>query len=189
MGRLSFAKHFGHRLPLTKANYLVATIIAAGLMTACGAGDDGSTATTAVPSSTSARASLAIRPTSATTPATLSLPPLAADQPYIDNAAYDTTAGGSLPSATEGAAVTHHRITLNGQTLTYTATAGHLTVRDASTNAPTAPIFYTAYTLDGADVTQRPITFFFNGGPGPSSNYLRMGSYGPLRVFPNRVPR
>ncbi|WP_161782980.1 S10 family serine carboxypeptidase-like protein [Paraburkholderia nodosa] len=168
---------------MIKANYLVATIIAAGLMTACGAGDDGSTATTAVPSSTSARAPLAIRPTSATTPATLSLPPLTADQPYIDNAAYDTTAGGSLPSATEGAAVTHHRITLNGQTLTYTATAGHLTVRDASTNAPTASIFYTAYTLDGADVTQRPITFFFNGGPGASSNYLRMGSYGPLRVF------
>ncbi|MEX3937619.1 hypothetical protein AB4Y32_38865 [Paraburkholderia phymatum] len=185
MGRLSFAKHFGHRLPLIKASNLGAAIIAAGLMSACSAGDDGSVSTTstAVPSSSSAPSPLTIRPTSATTPATLSLPPLAADQPYIDNTAYDTTAGGSLSSAIEGAAVTHHRITVNGQTLTYTATAGHLTVRDERTNAPTASIFYTAYTLDGADVTQRPITFFFNGGPGASSNYLRMGSYGPMRVF------
>ncbi|KML56861.1 hypothetical protein VL15_15675 [Burkholderia cepacia] len=108
---------------------------------------------------------------------------MAADQPYLDNTAYDTTATGSLPSATEAAAVTHHRITLNGKPLTYTATAGHLTVRDPNTNAPTASIFYTAYTLDGADVTKRPVTFFFNGGPGSSSNFLHMGSYGPMRVF------
>ena len=32
--------------------------------------------------------------------------------------------------------------------------------------APTAELFHTAYTLDGADVARRPITFLFNGGPG-----------------------
>ncbi|HDR9881388.1 TPA: hypothetical protein QDE50_30655 [Burkholderia cenocepacia] len=171
--------HFSRRLPSITAAYLGAAILAACLVSACG-GDDGPAAST---SSAAAPAPLPPQTTSATTPSLPSLAPLAADQPYVDNTAYDTTATGSLPSATEAAAVTHHRITLNGKPLTYTATAGHLTVRDPNTNAPTASIFYTAYTLDGADVAKRPITFFFNGGPGSSSNFLHMGSYGPMRVF------
>ncbi|VWB04887.1 S10 family serine carboxypeptidase-like protein [Burkholderia lata] len=179
MSRLPDANHFGRRLPSIKAAYLGAAILAACLVSACG-GDDGPAATT---SSAAAPAPLPPQTTSATTPASPSLPQLAADQPYVDNTAYDTTATGSLPSATEAAAVTHHRITLNGKPLTYTATAGHLTVRDPNTNAPTASLFYTAYTLDGADVTKRPVTFFFNGGPGSSSNFLHMGSYAPMRVF------
>ncbi|RXV65543.1 hypothetical protein D1006_36415 [Burkholderia stabilis] len=179
MSRLPDANHFGRRLPSIKAGYLGAAILAACLVSACG-GDDSPAASV---SAASAPAPLPPQTTSATTPSSPSLQPLAADQPYLDNTAYDTTATGSLPSATEAAAVTHHRITLNGKPLTYTATAGHLTVRDPNTNAPTASIFYTAYTLDGADVTKRPVTFFFNGGPGSSSNFLHMGSYGPMRVF------
>ncbi|WP_193102866.1 S10 family serine carboxypeptidase-like protein [Burkholderia sp. Z1] len=179
MSRLPDANHFGRRLPSIKAGYLGAAILAACLVSACG-GDDSPAASV---SAASAPAPLPPQTTSATTPSSPSLQPLAADQPYLDNTAYDTTATGSLPSATEAAAVTHHRITLNGKPLTYTATAGHLTVRDPNTNTPTASIFYTAYTLDGADVTKRPVTFFFNGGPGSSSNFLHMGSYGPMRVF------
>ena len=34
-----------------------------------------------------------------------------------------------------------------------------------SPERPTAELFYVAYTLDGADTAQRPITFCFNGGP------------------------
>ncbi|WP_175804662.1 S10 family serine carboxypeptidase-like protein [Burkholderia ambifaria] len=188
MSCLKYERSFGRRLSSIKAGHLGIAIIAACLVSACGGGDDGPVASTLSPSSavpTSAPPPLAVQTTSATTPSSSSLPPLVADQPYTDNTAYDTTANASLPAATttEGAAITHRRITVNGQTLTYTATAGHLTVRDPNTNAPTASLFYTAYTLDGSDVTKRPITFFFNGGPGSSSNFLHMGSYGPMRVF------
>ena len=44
-------------------------------------------------------------------------------------------------------------------------------------------MFYVAYTRDDAqDVSKRPITFSFNGGPGSSSVWLHMGALGPKRV-------
>jgi carboxypeptidase C (cathepsin A) len=46
-------------------------------------------------------------------------------------------------------------------------------------------MFFTAFTLDGADPTTRPVTFFYNGGPGSSTIWLRMGSFGPMRVVVN----
>src|SRR5579859_2196962 len=100
MSRLPDANHFGRRLPSIKAGYLGAAILAACLVSACG-GDDSPTAST---SAASAPAPLPPQTTSATTPSSPSLQPLAADQPYLDNTAYDTTATGSLPSATEAAA-------------------------------------------------------------------------------------
>ncbi|HEU4635974.1 MAG TPA: peptidase S10, partial [Edaphobacter sp.] len=45
-----------------------------------------------------------------------------------------------------------------------------------------ASIFYVAYTQNGADAGSRPITFFFNGGPGAATIWLHMGSFGPVRV-------
>jgi len=50
----------------------------------------------------------------------------------------------------------------------YTTRAALLPVGE-NPEAPTAELFYTAYTLDGADPAQRPITFCFNGGPGAAS--------------------
>ncbi len=88
----------------------------------------------------------------------------------------------SLPSAADSAVVTHHQITLNGQTLSYTATAGSLNANDLTTGAPEASIFYVAYTADGADPAKRPITFFYNGGPGSASLWLHLGSFGPKRL-------
>ena len=78
-------------------------------------------------------------------------------------------------------AVTHHTIVLGGRSLAYAARAGTITLRNGD-DQPTARVFYTAYTLDGADVTHRPITFLYNGGPGSSTIWLRMGSFGPVRV-------
>jgi carboxypeptidase C (cathepsin A) len=63
----------------------------------------------------------------------------------------------------------------------YTATAGTLTIRDVS-GKPKASIFYTAYTADGAPSGRRPVMFFYNGGPGSASLWLRMGSFGPMRL-------
>jgi carboxypeptidase C (cathepsin A) len=77
---------------------------------------------------------------------------------------------------------TEHSIQLNGQTIKYTAIAG-TTVLKKEDGTPTASIFYIAYTKDDVpDVSRRPLTFAFNGGPGSSSVWLHMGSLGPKRV-------
>jgi carboxypeptidase C (cathepsin A) len=78
-------------------------------------------------------------------------------------------------------AVTQHAIALDGKTLAYTARAGTIELRDGDEH-PTAHVFYVAYTLDGAPQEHRPITFFYNGGPGSSTMWLHMGSFGPQRV-------
>src|SRR3954469_10867747 len=76
---------------------------------------------------------------------------------------------------------TRHSASANGRALPYTATAGTLTIRDVA-GKPKASIFYTAYTVDGAPSAQRPVMFFYNGGPGSASLWLRMGSFGPMRL-------
>ena len=43
-------------------------------------------------------------------------------------------------------------------------------------------MFYTAYFKQGVPSASRPITFLFNGGPGSSTVWLRMGAFGPVRV-------
>jgi carboxypeptidase C (cathepsin A) len=74
-----------------------------------------------------------------------------------------------------------HSVSVDGRTLKYTATAGTLTIRNAE-GKPTASIFYTADTLDGVPSSRRPVMFFYNGGPGSASLWLRMGSFGPMRI-------
>jgi carboxypeptidase C (cathepsin A) len=74
-----------------------------------------------------------------------------------------------------------HSVDVGGRALKYTATAGTLTIRD-TTGKPQASIFYTADTLDGVPGSRRPVTFFYNGGPGSASLWLRMGSFGPMRI-------
>ncbi len=76
---------------------------------------------------------------------------------------------------------THHQITLNGKTLSYTATAGRLPLKrgDGKTEAE---MFFVAYSLDGQEAAKRPLTFSFNGGPGSASVWLHMGALGPKRV-------
>jgi carboxypeptidase C (cathepsin A) len=43
-------------------------------------------------------------------------------------------------------------------------------------------MFYVAYTLGEGHGSPRPVTFFYNGGPGSSTVWLHMGSLGPMRV-------
>jgi len=85
------------------------------------------------------------------------------------------------PPPVETASTTKHSIQINGKSLAYTATAGTLIIeKDAK---PWASIFYVAYTLDGVrDLSKRPITFAFNGGPGSSSVWLHLGALGPKRI-------
>ena len=85
------------------------------------------------------------------------------------------------PIPPEKPSVTHHEMTLSGKTLKYTATAGTLLIRDEEAT-PYGSIFYVAYTLDGAEAQKRPVSFLYNGGPGSSTLWLHMGSFGPVRV-------
>ena len=107
--------------------------------------------------------------------------------------------------------VTEGSVTLSGGgTVSYRAVAGTLTVGatdqqdatigldgktlpDAGLNEPdkakpedappTARMFYAAYFKKDAAAEQRPITFMYNGGPGSSTMWLHMGSFGPRRVL------
>lgn len=113
-------------------------------------------------------------------------PPPPSTPAYFDPTVYSTAAGAALAQPNELAAVTRHQIVVKGSTLAYTATAGHLTaLRGApgsTTAVPQASFFYVAYTLDGAAPGTRPVTFFYNGGPGSASVWLHLGSFGPKRL-------
>ncbi len=78
-------------------------------------------------------------------------------------------------------AVTHHQIQVGGRTLHYTATVAYLPIKDAAGKTQ-ALMFYVAYTLDGTNAGERPLTFAFNGGPGSASIWLHMGVLGPRKV-------
>lgn len=99
-----------------------------------------------------------------------------------DPTVYSSQPGASLAGAEEAAAVTSHRLLLDGRELAYTATAGHLIARDPVAGAAQASLFYVAYTLDGSDAATRPVTVFYNGGPGSASVWLHLGSFGPKRL-------
>ena len=98
-------------------------------------------------------------------------------------------------------------VTIAGRAITYQAVAGTLIVhpkgwddvpRDpnadkaaaataAGTEGPEganpsaeASMFYVAYFRSGAG--PRPLTFFYNGGPGSSTMWLHMGAFGPRRI-------
>jgi len=110
------------------------------------------------------------------------LPPLGAgESAYADSTTYGSAASSSLATANEGQAVTRHTLALNGSTLAYTAHAGHLSALQPGTNTPEASFFFVAYTLDGAGPATRPVTFFYNGGPGSASVWLHLGSFAPKR--------
>ncbi len=104
------------------------------------------------------------------------------DQPYSDTTAYGNGPGDSITAATEDGAVTHHTVALGVGQIPYTATAGHLVTVDPSSSKPAAKVFYVAFTEDGPNATDRPVTFFYNGGPGSSSVYLLLGSFAPMRI-------
>ena len=106
-------------------------------------------------------------------------------------------------STTQGA------IEVGGEHIAYTAVAGTITVgatdeQDAQLGLdgkplpgtqlalaapdkpaeapPVARMFYVAYFKTGAKAEDRPVMFFYNGGPGSSTVWLHMGSLGPKHV-------
>ena len=108
--------------------------------------------------------------------AVLALPSFAADKPATPSAA-PTGAFSTKPmeSTTTGT------VTVEGRTIKYKAVAGTLILKDKD-GKPTGSMFYVAYFKQGANPADRPVTFFYNGGPGSSSVWLHMGAFGPRRV-------
>jgi carboxypeptidase C (cathepsin A) len=114
------------------------------------------------------------------------------------------------PTPVQPDSTTEGTVIVGGQAIAYRAVAGTLTVgatdaQDAMLGldgkplpdtgekpldptkpeeAPaTARMFYVAYFEKGAPSETRPVTFLYNGGPGSSTMWLHMGSFGPRRVL------
>ncbi|MGA3008927.1 MAG: peptidase S10 [Terracidiphilus sp.] len=117
----------------------------------------------------------------------------------------EKTAEKALPAEV----TTQSTVDVGGQHIAYTAIAGTLTVgsadeqdaqlgadgkpqpgsqlaisepKDPKDATPLARMFYVAYFKKDAKAEDRPITFFYNGGPGSSTVWLHMGSLGPKHV-------
>ena len=116
--------------------------------------------------------------TSAGTPTT------APDQPYFDPTPYGNGPNDSIDASLtdENAAVTQHSVVIGGKQIDYTATAGHLVIVDPSSSKPDAKLFYVAFTQNNQTEESRPVTFFYNGGPGSSSVFVLLGSFAPRRI-------
>ncbi len=149
----------------------LASVLLAAMLVACGGGGSGG---------------------SAPAPAPVPVPPIAAlPGSYADPVNYSGAATASLAGAEERAATVQTRISLDGRPLDYTATTGHLTTTDLRTGQPAASFFYVGYTAGTQPAAQRPLTFFYNGGPGSASLWLHLGAFGPRRLataFPSTAP-
>jgi carboxypeptidase C (cathepsin A) len=94
------------------------------------------------------------------------------------------------PTATSGAAIpdappteTHQKITVNGETFSYTARVGYMALRNATTGQSEAHLFYTFYAKDGvSDAPARPVLFFLGGAPGVAAAWQEFGGLGPKRM-------
>jgi carboxypeptidase C (cathepsin A) len=108
--------------------------------------------------------------------------PRLSDQPLLDYTEYGSGPDDSISDAIESAAVTQHSITIDETTIAYTARAGHLVTYDQYSARHSAKIFYVSFTANNVATSSRPVTFFYNGGPGSSSVFLLLGSFGPRRI-------
>lgn len=97
------------------------------------------------------------------------------------SAAADKTKADEAPAPEGKVWVTKHQARIGGEVIRYTATAGTMLMKNDK-DEPIALFGFTAYTLDGADPTTRPIMFAYNGGPGSASAWLHMGILGPKRT-------
>ena len=80
-------------------------------------------------------------------------------------------------------------VTVEGKLINYDAVAGTLILKNKKDSA-TCSVFYTAYFKSGlTDISKRPVTFIYNGGPGSATIWLHIGAFGPQRVLTNDTER
>jgi carboxypeptidase C (cathepsin A) len=131
------------------------------------------------------------------------------DDTPAKSASSDKSSDKPAEKAPPAEITTQGSVDIGGQHIAYNATAGTLTVgatdsqdaqlgldgkpqagsqlaisepKEAKDAPPIARIFYVAYFKKDAKAEDRPLTFFFNGGPGSASVWLHMGSLGPKHV-------
>ncbi|HEV2135276.1 MAG TPA: peptidase S10 [Terracidiphilus sp.] len=124
-------------------------------------------------------------------------------------AAKPATPEKSAEAALPADSTTQGSVEVSGQRIDYTAVAGTITVgatdeedaqldpegkplpgsqlaltppKEPADAPPLAHMFYVAYFKTGAKADDRPVTFFYNGGPGSSTMWLHLGSLGPKYV-------
>lgn len=86
-------------------------------------------------------------------------------------------------STKEESSVTEHSIRIGGQNIPYKATASTTLLKNDK-GEPTGLIYSVAYTRsDVKDLSTRPVSFLYNGGPGSATMWLHMGAFGPRRVW------
>ena len=132
----------------------------------------------------------------------------------IDDSPTTTAATAEkTPEAPAADVTTQGSVDVKGQHILYTATVGIITVgandtqdgqlgmdgkplpgselalsepKEPKDAPPVARMSYVAYFKKDAKAEERPVTFFYNGGPGSSTVWLHMGSLGPMRVRTRR---
>ena len=112
-------------------------------------------------------------------------PRLAAQAPEHEGHGQEAKAPDKCDAAAtkEETSVTEHTIRLGGQTIPYKATAGFTLLKNEKGD-PTGLMYSVAYTrTDVKDLTTRPISFLYNGGPGSATMWLHMGAFGPRRAW------
>jgi len=126
-----------------------------------------------------------------------------------DKAAAKPAPEKNTEAAPQADSTTQGSVAVGGQHIAYSAIAGMITVgstddqdaqlgmdgkpqpgsqlalsapKDAKDATPVVRMFYVAYFKKDAKAEDRPLTFFYNGGPGSSTVWLHMGSLGPKHV-------
>jgi carboxypeptidase C (cathepsin A) len=120
----------------------------------------------------------------------------------------DKPDGGKFEPFKPEETISNGTVTIGGQAISYQAIAGTLVVHpkdwddvprdpkadksdkdapaaggdgaDAKNPTAEASMFYVAYFKSGGG--PRPVTFFYNGGPGSATMWLHMGAFGPRRI-------
>lgn len=93
-----------------------------------------------------------------------------------------TVALGQKKINPDSTVTTKHQSTINGQSISYTATVGTQPVWDEA-GKPIASVGYTYYERDGIqDRDTRPLVISFNGGPGTPSVWMQIAYTGPTLI-------
>lgn len=101
-------------------------------------------------------------------------------QQQPNQATAPAAASQQRPVPEEKSSVTHHSAKIGGQQVNYTANAATYNIK-ADDGTPKATFFFVSYTKDDTDISKRPVSFVYNGGPGSASSYTHMG-LGPKRI-------
>jgi len=127
----------------------------------------------------------------------------------VETTTKDKAADKAADKTPPAESTTQGTVEVGGQKIAYTAIAGTITVgstdlqdaqlgldgklqpgsplaltesKEPKDATATARMFYVAYFKKDAKAEDRPVMFFYNGGPGSSTVWLHMGSLGPKHV-------